>query len=335
MPQQASKQNNTYRIYGLTLQVNRYLPNLISASPDLPIDVKVDLMSGEKSQIPSPDVEFVSSGLTVVTQADVPHYQLWFRGDGQLNFEIDALGTDISVTWDRSVLEEVTGLLVGPVLACVLRLRGRLCLHACVVAMGKQAIAIVGDTGAGKSTTAAALVSQGYPMLADDVAVLDNLSQSWHVHPGYPRLRLWPETIQAVYGSEADLTRVFSFSEKRFVELTPSDSPELNKTAWNFYPHPLPLSAIYVLDTMNQDQLTAAVPTIDPISPATAVMLLMRHRSAGQLMNADAEQQAREFAAMSSVVRDVPVRKVKLSHNLQALSQLCDAIVEDVRLSAV
>ncbi len=53
-----------------------------------------------------------------------------------------------------------------------LRLQGKICLHSSVIAVGEYALAIIGAKGAGKSTTAAALAKRGYPILADDIAVL-------------------------------------------------------------------------------------------------------------------------------------------------------------------
>ncbi|ETX02746.1 MAG: hypothetical protein ETSY1_02485 [Candidatus Entotheonella factor] len=313
-----------YRVYGVTLQANRPLPGLVPASAHALADIHVHLMRDRESQLPSAEVERVSSGLNIRSKADGTYFHLWFRGDGQLDFEVDAEGCSISATWTRSVLEEVTALLLGPVLGCALRLRGMLCLHACVVRLGQHAIALVGPTGTGKSTTAAALARQGHAILSDDIAVLNDLGPQWLAQPGYPRLRLWPASIHALYGSEAGLARIFSFTEKRFVDLT----DHTHQSAWRFYREPLPLAAIYVLGAR---QSGLADTTIEPISPAPAVMTLMGQRSANHFdLTLDAEQQVREFADLSRLAMRVPVRKVTRSDRLDALPQLCDALEEDV-----
>lgn len=59
-----------------------------------------------------------------------------------------------------------------------------------------------------------------------------------------------------------------------------------------------------------------------------AVMNLMTHRSVRHL-KLDSDKQAIEFAELSRLVMKVPVRKVIRSDSLEALPQLCDAIVED------
>ncbi|ETX05043.1 MAG: hypothetical protein ETSY2_25320, partial [Candidatus Entotheonella gemina] len=168
------------------------------------------------------------------------------------------------------------------------------------------------------------MLPQGHAILSDDIAVLNNPGHHWLAQPGYPRLRLWPAAIHALYGSEVGLARIFSFTEKRFVDL--SDS--MHQAAWQFCREPLPLAAIYVLGE-RQSGLTGTA--IEPIPPALAVMTLMGQRSANHLLlELDADQQAREFADLSRLAMQVPVRKVKRSDRLDALPQLCDAIVEDV-----
>ncbi|MGD1912324.1 MAG: serine/threonine protein kinase [Rivularia sp. (in: cyanobacteria)] len=306
-----------YRIYGLTIQTNQALPGLIPASSDGTVDVWVDLMG--ESQPPSAEVEAVSSGLNLLSKENGNYFHLWFRGDGQLDFEINSQGDRIWASWTRSVLEEVSGLLLGQVLGCTLRLRGTLCLHACVVKIAQHAIAIVGETGAGKSTTAAALAKRGHSILSDDIAVLNYSARDWLVEPGYPRLRLWPKSINALYGSEIGLERIFSFSEKRFVDLTHNSSKR------QFHREPLPLAAIYILGERQE----VVIPAIEPISPMEAVMMLMRHRSINHL-KLDSDKQAREFAGFSRMAVKVPVRKVTPRNNLEALPQLCDLLEEDL-----
>ncbi|AFY57883.1 serine kinase of the HPr protein, regulates carbohydrate metabolism [Rivularia sp. PCC 7116] len=305
-----------YKVYGLTLQSNRPIPGLIPAQANAPVDVWVDLIG--ESQPSSAEVESISSGIKVISRDDGNYLNLWFRGEGQLDFEINPQGDRIWATWTYSVLEQVSALLLGQVLGCTLRLRGTLCLHACVVRIGQQAIAIVGQSGAGKSTTAAALVKRGYSILSDDIAAINYSARDWLVQPGYPRLRLWPKSVNALYGSQDALDRIFSFSEKRFVDLT-------NNSESQFYNKPLPLAAIYVLGERQSEFTT---PKIEPIPPMTAVMNLMTHRSVSHLKLA-ADKQAQEFAGLSSLAGKVPVRKVIRSDNLEALPQLCEAIVED------
>lgn len=309
-----------YTVYGLTLQVNQPLTGVMPADDRAPVDVVVDLNG--KFLAPSLDVEAHCSGVKVLSEGEKTYFHLWFQGDGLLDFKVDVQGRHISATWPFTLLQYITTLLLGPVLSCVLRLRGILCLHACVVKVGKYAIAILGDSGAGKSTTAGCLAQQGYAILSDDLAALKEDGSSFLAQPGYPRLRLWPNSLHKIYGSEKDLEQVLDFVEKRFINLSDRSSA----TAWRFYNQPLPLAAIYILGKRQRD---VTFPKIEPMSPTEAVMQLMAQRSLDHLP-LDQDKQAREFAGLSRVAMTVPVRKVTRRDSLEALPQLCDAILQDV-----
>lgn len=332
-----------YKIYGLTLEVNQFLPGLLPADRRAPVDVRVDLKEDRDSDPPSTDssiprVPFSPKGpanfhsqIEKRSRADGSSYfNFWFRGNEYMepiDLQLEADGSCISsANWTNSIIEDVTVLLLGSVLKLALRLQGKICLHGCVLAVGQQAIAILGDSGAGKSTTAAALAGQGYPILSDDVALLTEFPEHFLVHPGSPRLRLWPESVNALYGSEEDLARVLCLSEKRFIDLTySSDEPATNQSPWRFQKEPLPLAAIYIL---GERQPELAAPVIESIPPTMAVMTLMKQRSA-TFLKLDTDKQAQEFAALSRVAMGVPVRKVTRRDSLDALPQLCDAILED------
>jgi len=63
-------------------------------------------------------------------------------------------------------------LLLYPAMAALLRQRGLLVLHASGVVSPNGVVLICGDSGAGKSTTAAALTRLGWPLQTDDVSAL-------------------------------------------------------------------------------------------------------------------------------------------------------------------
>ena len=325
-----------YQLYGLTLQSNQPLTGLIPGCSNARVDVLVDLIGDRslKPLLPQATLNFTpyqnqddEFGTRVWTEqrGDSCYTRLWFRGTiepcGTVDICIDEDGERISVIRNQVEIDDVRTILLSSALARMLRLRGATPLHGCVVAIGEKSIVILGEKGAGKSTTAAALARVGHSILSDDIAVLGNCNQYWLVQPGYPRLRLWSNSINALCGSKVDFKPIFISSEKRFVELTNKSS----QRGWKFHTEPLPLAAIYVLA---ERQPGLAPPRIEPISPISAVMTLMTHRSVSGLKLAH-DKQAQEFAHLSSVAMKVPVRKVIRSDSLEMLPQLCDAIVED------
>ena len=77
------------------------------------------------------------------------------------------------------------------VLAAIMRQRGLLVLHANAAVTPRGAIAVSGKSGAGKSTTLAALLQHDCAMLSDDITAL-GLGDDGHVQvlPGVPQLHL-------------------------------------------------------------------------------------------------------------------------------------------------
>lgn len=95
----------------------------------------------------------------------------------------------------------VSQALLGLVMSLVLERRGVLCLHASAVSVQGHAALFLGDKGAGKSTTSAALVARGHVPVTDDlVAVGQSLSEdeTLTVQPGFSSMKLWPDAIEAL-----------------------------------------------------------------------------------------------------------------------------------------
>src|SRR5215470_3480292 len=84
--------------------------------------------------------------------------------------------------------DDVFTYLTGPVMGFALQRRKRLMLHASAAVVGGSAIAICGDAGSGKSTTAAALALRGNPVLCEDICPLQCVQGRTNVMPGYPRI---------------------------------------------------------------------------------------------------------------------------------------------------
>jgi hypothetical protein len=121
--------------------------------------------------------------------------------------------------------------------------RGYLALHAAALAFPEGAVVVAGPAAAGKSLLAAALVQRGYPLLADEVTVLD-----WPgdgppvVLPGCPDILLWRQgaeklgyTPQELTPARPDLERVWlsglpgareAQPLRRLILLFPHNQPE-------------------------------------------------------------------------------------------------------------
>jgi hypothetical protein len=115
---------------------------------------------------------------------------------------------------DASSLE-VRAYLLGTALGALLHQRRMIPLHVSVVASPRGLLAFSGPSGAGKSTIAAALhLEHGWPILTDDLAVMDGPSDAPRLRFGVRRLRLWKDAIAELGVTSEPKSRVIDREDK-------------------------------------------------------------------------------------------------------------------------
>jgi hypothetical protein len=97
-------------------------------------------------------------------------------------------------------------LLLGRMMAFLLRQRGWLPLHASGVNIDGRAVLFLGSSGAGKSTLAAAFHARGHQLITDDVAAVRIVSDQCIVLPAGPRVRLLKDASSVFAGSNPEDT---------------------------------------------------------------------------------------------------------------------------------
>jgi hypothetical protein len=232
-------------------------------------------------------------------------------------FMVDRLGTSVSATWPaKATVDDTATYLLGPVMGFVLLLRGLHSLHASAVAVGDQAVALVGPAGAGKSTTAAALAGHGYRVLSEDVVALVPASGGFYVQPSYPCIRLWPESVEALFGAADALPLLTPNWDKRYLDL--------GTGIHRFQQDPLHLAAIYVIGDRSNDPMT---PRVEPMSPSAALIALTGNAYVPFLK--DKAARAREFELVRHVTSSLPVRRVIPHTDPGRIAGLCEVILND------
>lgn len=313
-------------IYGLQIHLNERVPGLKfstlhSGTPDLQIDFGAmppwfenERLTRELRYTRPNDDALAKPRLEVWSVGD--HYHLQYLDGTQ--FLVDNAGTRVWATWptDTLTLEDTATYLLGPIMGFVLLLRGFISLHACAIAINDRAIAIVGPAGSGKSTTAAAFAELGYAILAEDVVTLRDRGDEFLVQPGYPSIRLWPSSVEALYGAAATLPKLTPTWDKCYLDLT--------QEKYEFQQQPLPLGAVYLLGERRHE----AAPSISEIAPAERLMSLVANTYATYLM--DKTMRAREFEILNRVLNSVPVRRVTPHSDPRRIDELCQTIIEDV-----
>jgi energy-coupling factor transporter ATP-binding protein EcfA2 len=324
-----------YQVCGLTLSTNFPLPGLVllptpengrlnsrQAQVELAVFPALEQFRQEKWYSSPSNCETGQPNLQVwhCFDRDRPDRELfyWQYGDGT-EFLIQRSPLHIWANWpDSLTLEDTATYLLGPVLAFVLRLQGLLCLHASAIAIGGSAIAFVGATGAGKSTTAAAFAQCGYPVLSDDVVAIYWQEDVPWVHPAYPRLRLWPESVGFLYGDRDRLPAIVPTHptwDKRYLDLTQAE--------YSFQFSSLPLSQIYLL----QGRQSANAPRIEDISHREAAIALIANTSTNYLLDRDLRKA--EFISLTHLLRKISVKKLYPHDDPAQLEKLVKMVLQN------
>jgi len=220
-----------YSLYGLNLAV------------PFPCSLLVPLPAGVM-----PDVTVVEGQVPYCLPAPVMKEHTWqtapgiflYRGGRRAGRFLVEGGQRITLERNPNAEDSVLcALLITSVIAALLRQRGLLVLHANVAVTSKGAVAISGGSGSGKSTTQAALMARGCPMIADDVTVLRfEVDGTVVVLPGVPKMNLC-EDAAIKMGHDIDLLQRNPLRRiKVMVPVAQVDSMIV----------PVPLKKIYLID---------------------------------------------------------------------------------------
>lgn len=307
--------NYRYFAFGLSIRADSPLPGLMVSEGDEEPDVAVRMgripsTEGGHALYHSPYRD--ETGESVLTVYGLPDCSFHFQYLDRTQFVVSPTGCEIWASWPDGLTPDDTAIyLLGPILGFVLRIRGVVSLHASGIVIGDSAIAVMGPAGAGKSTTAAAFSLLGYRVLTDDVLAVEDRGASFAVLPGYPGLRLWPDSVTSLMGSPDALPPLTPTWDKRHFAVS------------SFNPNPVPLSAIYVL---NERLPAHAEPRIEP-HPGPGMLTLLGNTYVNYLLNP--AMRAHEFDLLSRLAAAVPMRKVSPSSDPGQVAELCRRIAQD------
>lgn len=311
-----------YRAFGLAITSDRPIPGLpqVNASTRSDLTISLDSWPDLAPLLSCEDVRACAMDEDGDPLLRVRAMQgqkcLWLRYADRTEFALDRVGTRIWARWPPSLtLEDVATYLLGPIFSSVLRLRGITCLHGSAMAIAGRAVLLLGTAGAGKSTTAAAFARLGYAILSDDVVPLKETDDGAAVEPAYPRIRLWPASVKALFGAVDALPTLTPNWEKRYLAL--------DGDKYRFQLDALPLGAIYVLDTRRGDP---AAPSLRTISPREALIALVgnTHGSRSPWVKPETD-----FRRLAHLITKAPVKRVVPHADIALLNSLCNLIRED------
>lgn len=114
--------------------------------------------------------------------------------------------------------------LMGSCMGAILVQRGFMLLHGSCVTNGRNAILITGDSGAGKSTTAAEFLKRGWKLVTDDVTCVFDQNGVPMVRSSYPSQKLWQDALDRYEKRPEDVHSLYFQKDREKFGVNVSDS---------------------------------------------------------------------------------------------------------------
>ncbi|MGQ0801877.1 MAG: hypothetical protein ACT4NL_17405 [Pseudomarimonas sp.] len=197
------KHTFTYRAFGLLLQSEIELPELIIA--DGPADIRITL-----GKVP----EHLAAPSKRGVLFEVAENEVLINVNRVGRFLI-SMGNQVQIDPAAGADErDVRTFLLGSVMGALAHQRGLLPIHGSAIRLAEGCAIFTGPSGVGKSTLVAALAQQGHAVLTDDISVVQPSTQQCLLYPGIPRLKLWGDTLEKLQHSPQSFSTLLNRIEK-------------------------------------------------------------------------------------------------------------------------
>ena len=244
---------------------------------------------------------------------------LWQARPGALLLHVEGVarylitdGRDVRIEPLGNNPADAASFVAGMPLTVLLQQRGVATLHAAAVQSAGGAVLLLGRSGHGKSSLAAALVERGHALLADDVTgVVLNDGRATAL-PAFASLRLWTETLEKMRSSPAVRSRVRQGLEKYWVEASKACA------------QPLPVRAAIVLKPYHGRDIDMA-----PVPPNSTFWQLLEHTHRKRALKALGQRPA-HFRVVAAMARQVPMLLARRPRHPFLLDELAERVEEHV-----
>lgn len=262
---------------------------------------------------------------SMTAESGEPVFRIFSEGDlinlvycDHTEFWLDGKSHNIWCTWQESVsFGDVAAYLLGPVLGCFLRGKGTTCLHASAISHSGKAVLFVGDSGAGKSTTMAAMAQRGHAVLSDDIVAITESDGIPLATPSYPSISLLPDSVQMLYGPKAKLHERTPYCAKTQLALV---------EATEFEDSPIPVGLIFILAERSSE---SGLPSLQRLTLQESLIALVINSYGTRVLGR--KERSREFELFGRIARSVKIVRLRPHTRPALLDELCDLIEDECR----
>lgn len=211
-----------YRIFNIALDSQIPIPELSTATVSSDTS-KFTFSLGEQDQLDNSSAninwihDWSDTNGSISISAGRNGDAYWLRFPGMVEFEIKLGDRSITVfkapdTPDNTVRH----MLLDQVIPRMLGQLGHLVLHAgAVTSSNGKTVAFIGQSGWGKSTLVSSFQQHGAQLITDDCLMIVLENEQVSAIPNYYGIRLFDDSINAIYGQQHSGEDVAHYSSKR------------------------------------------------------------------------------------------------------------------------
>lgn len=307
-----------FAVYGLVVASDWAL-DLPAARPQEPADVELRLGDNQDLDEAAKQAQSAPRAASWFLHAKLPDGRLYLRWTDLFEFLISHDGHSV---WGRALAnatdESFQVYLLNQVLSFALLRQNIEQLHATVLVVGDVAVALVGDSGYGKSTLAAAFLAAGDRILTDDLLLVRRSGEDLLAYPGPRRIKLFPEIARALLPELAGATPLNAATPKLVIPLPAQMAVE----------QPAPLRAIYMLTAAGRVRTKNKVMIRKPGSPQAFLALV---RNTFNPVIEEPERLRAQFEWAMGIAARVPIRALSYPRDLSRIGEVRESVVADVK----
>jgi hypothetical protein len=202
---------------------------------------------------------------------------------------------------------------------------GFVVFHASAVQVGDGVLAVLGQSGQGKSTLAASFAAEGYPLLTDDCLVVrwDEGAGQWLAQPSYQSVRLWPDSVGALGIPDSELREFAGYSSKKRTG---------REVDFKFAAAGAPLVAVFVLP-QPMEPAHCGAPELRPLKVNDGFVAL-----AGVVFRIDPEDAGvnrREFEVLTSLTDSVRFWSLRYERDYGRLPEVRKTMLQAIAADTI
>ncbi len=247
------------------------------------------------------------------------------RGDEYLyvfarsaSFHISSEGVITCYLHEDSTMQMLRHLLLNQIIPRYLATTGRLVLHASAVTLENgKSVAFLGNSGFGKSTLVSSFHRNGARLINDDCILLDFNEKGVTAIGGLVGLRLFPDSVTAVFSEAAGFTNYTPYTDKQQLFLKEEVASTQNE--------PRVLDAMFLLN--DPTERPAETVCIEPMLGSEAMMAMIY--SAFSLDPSDPKTTVSNFRNIGQAVAErLAVYRLRYPRDHKRLAEVRLAVTE-------